>query len=198
MFYADRFLEVVQSEETLSGGPLNLGQPDITVRAGTVTDLDALETIESRAFSCNRIARRSFTRFLSSGQTVLLVADHADPCIGYAIILFRTGSQTARLYSIAVDGTEARHGVGTALLKTTEKVAGHRGSTSIRLEVREDNWPALNLYRKFGYQVFGQRPFYYEDGSNALRLHKQLACFSGRGTATNPATRNTANIPVHT
>jgi ribosomal-protein-alanine N-acetyltransferase len=31
------------------------------------------------------------------------------------------------------------------------------------LEVRESNWPARNLYRKYGFQDVSTRPKYYQD-----------------------------------
>jgi ribosomal-protein-alanine acetyltransferase len=186
MVYADRFVEVIRLAETSnchSLNPYHTATPvgsGTTVRAGTVADLDALEAIERRAFICNRIARRSFARLVSSSPASLMVADHAGLCIGYAVVLFRSGSQIARLYSIAVDPANIQRGVGTALLRTAEKKAGNRGSTTFRLEVREDNSPALRLYQKFGFRIFGYQRSYYEDGTPALRLQKKLTSLSER------------------
>ena len=48
------------------------------------------------------------------------------------------------------------------------------GATSIRLEVHETNHAAISRYRKSGYQEFGRRARYYEDGGDALRFEKPL------------------------
>lgn len=187
MFYADRFPEAGRSVETSAGASPDecrlAAMPDgscTTIRAGTVADLGALETIERRAFTCNRIGRRSFARFLSSSQAALMIADHAGSCTGYALLLFRSGSQIARLYSIAVDRTNMQRGIGTALLGASEKKASNRGSTTLRLEVREDNCQAIGLYQKCGFRIFGYHSSYYEDGAHALRLQKELTGISGR------------------
>ena len=47
-------------------------------------------------------------------------------------------------------------------------------STAIRLEVRESNAAANNLYRKSGYHPVACLPAYYADGSDARRLEKPL------------------------
>jgi len=146
-----------------------------TVRAGIHEDLDALVTIESRAFTYNRLTRRSFATFLTSPRAALMVAAHSEPCIGYALVLFRSGSEVARLYSLAVDPVDTGRGVGSTLLTAAEKAACRRGSKTIRLEVREDNRPAINLYRKFDYRIVGRRLRYYDDHGNALRLEKRLS-----------------------
>ena len=44
-----------------------------------------------------------------------------------------------------------------------------------RLEVREDNSRAIDLYEKNGYQPIGRKPAYYADGADALRYEKPLA-----------------------
>lgn len=45
----------------------------------------------------------------------------------------------------------------------------------MRLEAREDNFRALNLYERAGYVRFARVADYYEDGAAALRLEKALS-----------------------
>jgi ribosomal protein S18 acetylase RimI-like enzyme len=79
------------------------------------------------------------------------------------------------LYSIAVDGQYAGQRIGSRLLSAAENAAHHRGANAMRLEVREANVLAVNLYRKFGYSLIGRILDYYEDKSTALRLQKRLS-----------------------
>jgi hypothetical protein len=44
----------------------------------------------------------------------------------------------------------------------------------MRLEVRQDNTAAVNLYEGHGYRLFGVVPDYYEDHEKALRFEKRL------------------------
>ena len=80
----------------------------------------------------------------------------------------------ARLYSIAVDPGRARRGVGRALVEAAQTYALEQGRQALRLEVREDNHPAVTLYERLGYRRFGWHDDFYADGAAALRLEKRL------------------------
>src|SRR5437660_258496 len=87
--------------------PLKLPPVLATLRAGTRDDLDALRALELRAFRYNQLARRCFIRFLSSPTAALIVAEYDHALVGYALVLFRSRSETTRLYSLAVDPASA-------------------------------------------------------------------------------------------
>ena len=65
------------------------------------TDLDALCQLELDCFSSDRLSRRSFSHLLRSEHADLLIAA-ANGAAGYALLLYRSGTNLARLYSIAV------------------------------------------------------------------------------------------------
>jgi len=147
----------------------------VALRAGTLADVGRLDALERRTFAYDRIARRSFVRFLNSPNASLIVADCDGTMSGYALVLFRARSGGARLYSIAVDVAHAGQQLGSTLLKAAEDAARRRGASAVRLEVCETNAVAKNLYRKFGYALVDRLPAYYGDGRDALRLQKRLA-----------------------
>jgi ribosomal-protein-alanine N-acetyltransferase len=142
-------------------------------RSATVADIGALTDLENRSFLTDRISRSSFRRLISSPSAAVIVAAVGSVIAGYAAVLFREKSGIARLYSLAVD-PEYR-GLGRDLLGAAEKTAMARGRRAIRLEVRDDNLRAVNLYTRAGYRCFGKRLGYYEDGGNALRFERELA-----------------------
>jgi ribosomal protein S18 acetylase RimI-like enzyme len=145
------------------------------VRPARAADLDALVTLESQAFRTDRISRASFRRLLAAPSAAVMVAELAGKLAGYALVLFRTGTSVARLYSIAVAPDAADRGIGATLLDAAEQAAIERGAARLRLEVHEANDPALALYRKSGYRQFGRHAHYYEDKGHALRFEKRLA-----------------------
>jgi ribosomal-protein-alanine N-acetyltransferase len=147
--------------------------PPVRIRAAKARDLDALIELENRVFATDRLSRRSLRRFLTSPTAVVIVAD-GDGLAGTAIVLFRTGSAVARLYSIAVAPHMSGKGVAPLLLKAAERTVRRRGCNSIRLEVHEANHAAIARYRKQGYGEFGRHRRYYDDGGDALRFHKNL------------------------
>jgi [ribosomal protein S18]-alanine N-acetyltransferase len=147
---------------------------DIRIRPAAAADVDDLMRIEERAFRTERIPRRGFRRFLASPSSLLIVARHAGTTAGYALVLFRAGSEVARLYSIAVAPEAKRRGIGVALLAAAEAATRARKCSVLRLEVHEKNAPAISRYRKSGYTLFGQHLGYYADGGHALRFEKRL------------------------
>jgi ribosomal protein S18 acetylase RimI-like enzyme len=149
--------------------------PQLEVRSAEPSDVDEIFALEHRAFATDRISRRSLRRFVTSPTAALLVATRQGMLAGYALVLFRRASNTARLYSIAVSPEHSRRGIGVALLAAAEEAAIKRDRMFLRLEVHEKNAAAIARYKKSGYRLFGRRFEYYEDRGNALRLEKRLA-----------------------
>jgi len=153
-------------------------------RAAAAADIGVLSDLENRSFLTDRISRSSFRRLVASPSAAVTVASFGTAIAGYALVLFRAGSRIARLYSLAV-APEFR-GLGRDLLDAAEASAASRGCRALRLEVREDNPRAINLYERSGYRQFGERPDYYADGTTALRFEKDLtrAVETGRRAGT--------------
>ena len=144
------------------------------LRLASASDIDQLVALENAAFSGDRLARPSFRRLIAGGRAALLVAERRGRLAGYALALFRQGSQVARLYSVAVHPDVAGMGIGGMLLAAAEAAALGKGRVTLRLEVREDNIAALRLYEREGYRPIGRIADYYQDGAAALRFEKTL------------------------
>lgn len=142
------------------------------IRPARASDIDALAAVERAEFPTDRISRRAFARLMRSESAALMVT--GQPPRGYCVVLFRRGSSVARLYSIAVSSREGGRGEGRALLAAAEGEAVRRGRRAMRLEVREDNRRARDLYERNGYRRFDRIDGYYADGSPALRYEKPL------------------------
>ncbi len=143
------------------------------VRAALATDLPRLLQLEAM-FPGDRLSRRQFRHHLGSSRARLRVAECGDELVGYALTFLRQGSRIARLYSIAVNPAFRGHGIGARLLEDAMAQARHAGCERLRLEVREDNAPAMTLYRRRGFIEFGRIPGYYEDGCTAVRFECAL------------------------
>src|SRR5690606_19656391 len=143
------------------------------VRRAERRDLAALVELE-KGFPGDRMSRASLSRLLGRESAVVLVAESGGEVIGDAVVLFRSGFRSARLYSMIVSPEHRGRGVARALLAEAEAAARERGSVSLRLEVREDNRPAIALYESEGYEAVGAAPAYYEDGGGAIRMVKRF------------------------
>jgi len=149
------------------------------LRPGVRGDLDNLLALERRAFTGDRLARRSFRHLLGVPTAALLVAEEGVRLAGYSLVLFKARSAGARIYSIAVAPEWVGRGVGALLLAAAETAARGRGYRVMRLEVDANNARAIARYRRAGYRAFGRRPGYYENGADALRFQKQLSTAIG-------------------
>ncbi|MBI1235397.1 MAG: GNAT family N-acetyltransferase [Alphaproteobacteria bacterium] len=147
----------------------------LTIRSATPADLDTLTAVEGAAFAPeDRFARRNLRRMLASRSAWIGIAESGDVPAGAAILLFRKGARTARLYSIASDPGFAGQGVGAALMTACVAEAVRRGCDRLRLEVRASNTRALALYERSGFSLLKEKKAYYADGESALILERDL------------------------
>lgn len=149
------------------------GTAAIHVRGAERADLPALLALEGH-FPGDRLGKASLNRFLVSESAEVWVATERGVVVGDAIVLYRRGFASARLYSIVVDPRWRGRGVAGALLERAERAARERGAVAMRLEVRSDNDGAIRLYRARGYESVGTTDHYYEDGGDAVRMRKRF------------------------
>lgn len=86
---------------------------------------------------------------------------------GAIVVLLRANSRVARIHSLSIDPAQRRRGLGSQLISTVLRRLPLR-CTSVVLEVRPDNAPALALYARLGFTHTRTRPDYYADGSAGL------------------------------
>ncbi len=137
-----------------------------------------LVRLEER-FPTDRLSRANLGRLMRHGHASVWVCEQDGVLAGNAVVLYRRGTSVARLYSLVVHPNYLRRGIARALLAAAESGAGKRGCRDFRLEVRPDNLPAIRLYRNGGYAVTGIAGKFYEDGTDALRMRKNLDPVTG-------------------
>ena len=69
----------------------------------------------------------------------------------------------AHVVSVGVRTSDRGRGIGELLLIGALERAMSRAAAVMTLEVRESNWVAINLYRKYGFEQKGVRKAYYAD-----------------------------------
>jgi ribosomal protein S18 acetylase RimI-like enzyme len=143
------------------------------IRKAGPGDLAALVALEAGFPEVDRFDRRTWRRLLA-GRTVTLVHESEGIINASAVLLFRQGSDIARLYSISVAHAARGRGLGARLLSACEEQAHLQGAARLRLEVRSTNSSALRLYDAAGYRVIARLESYYPDGEAALRMEKFL------------------------
>jgi ribosomal-protein-alanine N-acetyltransferase len=76
----------------------------------------------------------------------------------------------AHITNIAVGKAFRGRGYGGTLLEEAMGSAREMGAKAFTLEVRESNFPAINLYTRMGFKVGGRRKNYYQDSQEDALL----------------------------
>jgi len=103
----------------------------------------------------------------------LVMCDISGRPIGF-IFSSRMDGPHARIMMFAVDGDRRSMGSGSKLLIRFEQEAMMNGINHISLEVRPANIRAVSFYKRHGFSPSEILSNYYNDGGDALRMHKIL------------------------
>ncbi|GIH45357.1 ribosomal-protein-alanine N-acetyltransferase [Microbispora rosea] len=149
-------------------------QAEVVLRRMTHEDLPAVMDIERTTFPADAWSEAMMRGELADQPRTrhYVVAEVGERVVGYAG-LAAAGDQ-ADVQTIAVLADHRRAGVGTALMDALLTEAARRGAVSVFLEVRADNPPAQAMYERFGFRRLGLRRRYYEDGTDAITMVKDL------------------------
>ncbi|WP_433251600.1 ribosomal protein S18-alanine N-acetyltransferase [Streptosporangium sp. CA-135522] len=146
----------------------------VVLRQMTVDDLPAVMKIERETFPRDAWSEGMLRGELDDQPRTrhYVVALLEEEIIGYAG-LFAAGDQ-ADVQTIAVSAHRRRTGIGAAMLTELLAEAVRRSVRAVFLEVRADNPNAQAMYERFGFGRIGLRRRYYEDGTDAITMKKDL------------------------
>ena len=95
-----------------------------------------------------------------------------DILIGYIGACILEGQ--TELLNFVIDEAYQRKGYGQALLNKIIEDSIKNNSTNIVLEVKVSNQKGINFYKKNGFKVINKRIAYYQDGTDAYVMLKEL------------------------
>lgn len=94
-------------------------------------------------------------------------------------IIFRLAADEAEILTIAVSPSQRGAGVGAGLVGAALRRLYRDRAAHVFLEVDAENAAALAIYRRFGFQIVGQRPAYYGHGDGRKGLALVMRCDLG-------------------
>lgn len=113
---------------------------------------------------------------LNTKNSNYIVAKLNQKIVGFAGIKILVDE--ADIMNIVVKKDSRNQGIGSLLLEKLITLAQKSNLTSITLEVMEENYSAIHLYRKFGFKQTGLRKNYYQN-KNGLLMTKKFPTGSG-------------------
>jgi ribosomal-protein-alanine N-acetyltransferase len=146
---------------------------DSGIRRAERADLLAIYRIEKASFP-QPWPYEAFDRFL--GESGFLVAAAEGAVVGYVVadVVPNHGRAFGHVKDLAVHPEARGEGWGRRLLAHALTRLAEGDATSVKLEVREGNEPARNLYEDFGFQTLRRVRNYYDDGTDAFVMVRDL------------------------
>lgn len=150
----------------------------ITIRRMTEEDLEAVHALEVMCFPTPwplKSFRYELEENSASRQWVAVqpAADgQPEEIIGMLVAWLLV--DLTHIATLAVHPDRRRQRLAYQLVCTALNETLDEGAVSATLEVRESNSAAQILYRRFGFQLAGKRPNYYQDNGEAaiiMTLH---------------------------
>lgn len=142
------------------------------IRKMTADDLPRVHELDQICFSAPwplRTFRYELEENRSSRQWVAVLPDEGGLIVG-AIVTWLVVDEV-HIATLSVDPAYRRRQIATRLVCTALQDGLARGATASSLEVRSGNAAAQRLYYRFGFQLVGRRPGYYQDnGEDAMLM----------------------------
>jgi len=138
------------------------------IRIATLNDLADILSIEKKVFKHPWSKEQLSWELNSQPVTENHVMIARGNMIGY--IFSHVVDDDVQILNIAIDIPFQHKGYGEQLLSYF--LDQFNTDISIHLEVRKSNFPAINLYLKFGFHETGTRKGYYTDGEDAIIMQR--------------------------
>jgi len=138
------------------------------IRIATSNDLADILSIEKKVFK-HPWSKEQLSWELNSqpaAENYVMLA--RGNMIGY--LFSHVVDDDVQILNIAIDIPFQHKGYGEQLLSYF--LDQFNTDSSIHLEVRKSNFPAINLYLKFGFHETGTRKGYYADGEDAIIMQR--------------------------
>ncbi|WP_113907947.1 GNAT family N-acetyltransferase [Aliidiomarina celeris] len=143
---------------------------NFNVSLATPHDAQALFALEHRCFDGDQLGLRSFRHLLKSPSARVWLVKNGDALAGYTLVLTRRNSGWWRIYSVAIAPEQRGKGLSHLLMDRILSEAKLAKAQGIRLEVKVSNHSAIELYRRYQFEVVDILPNYYQDGSDGYRM----------------------------
>ena len=131
------------------------------IRRCTSGDIESVYKIEEESFS-DPMKRETMLRDLER-ESYFCYGLFAEEMVSF--ISFEKVFDEGQIISVATSANHRKKGYAQKLFCEVCKEAKKMGISLFTLEVRSENTPAVNLYKKLGFKEVGRRKNYYQNPS---------------------------------
>jgi ribosomal-protein-alanine N-acetyltransferase len=159
-------------------------QKNYSLRQFNPADLESVMNINRVCLPENYAPYFFIDTFNSLPQTFVVAESQNRVVIGYIMCRLEHGfsdfrklrfAKKGHVISVAVIPDFRNAGVGHSLVTQAISALLSMHADECYLEVRTTNTPAINLYKKMGFEIVRTIPRYYYDGSDAYVMTKALS-----------------------
>jgi ribosomal protein S18 acetylase RimI-like enzyme len=149
----------------------------IQLRPATQADVDTITTLTNAAYEkyVPRLGRKprpmvtDYAQMIRAAQTQAWLAEQADTCVG--LLVLEAKDNHLLIYSIAVQPTQQKQGIGKRLMAFVEQEAKRQNYDHVRLYTNIHMTENIALYTRLGY-IETHREEYLE--SLTIHMEKRL------------------------
>lgn len=140
----------------------------------TKNDLDEIIYLEEKIFGIDAFSEDLIRKLIKNKLLFIKIVDKTDKILGFSISI-ENAKNEANLINFLIREEEQNQGIGALLLKKTiDEIKGKKKFRSIVLNVKVDNDIAINLYKKFGFEIVKRIEGYYYSGASSIYMKLQL------------------------
>jgi len=144
----------------------------LSIEPMKLEQLDEVDSIETESFRYPW-SKNAFAWEINSQTALSRVAMIDKKVAGYLVLW--TAYDEMHLGNIAVAKRWRRRGVAEKMMRWLLREAKRRNVARLTLEVRTCNYPAIALYKKFGFREVAVRKQYYPEGTDAYLMSLELS-----------------------
>jgi ribosomal-protein-alanine N-acetyltransferase len=140
---------------------------EVNIRPVRHDDIEQVSVLEQASFS-DPYPTYFIEELARDNPETFLVLTLNNKVVGYGVVDHWEDHE--HLISIAIDQNNRRRGLGERILTELEKRSSKE--KTLKLEVRQSNVAAIQLYSKRGFTKTGLAQGYYADGEDAITMEK--------------------------
>ena len=139
------------------------------IRKANLDDVEAIVSLDQEVLQTNW-HEKLYAESIVLKDTQSLVLDHEGRLIGF--LIYRNIGGDFEIIQLALNKAYQRQGLASMMIDFMIQDAQSSTIEFIYLEVEMDNLPALNLYKKYGFEAIHQRKNYYGQEQDAIVMRK--------------------------